>query len=545
MSRIIPLDVSEADFDAALEEFRVALGAQWVLSSPAELEAFADPYPTTNGLEFLPGAVVSPSTPEEVQVIVGIANKYKVPLSPVSTGKNLGYGGAAPRLSGTVVVNTGERMTKIIEVNEKYAFALVEPGVTYFDLYNHIQEKGYNLWIDVPDLGWGSIVGNTLDRGVGYTPYGDHWSWQTGLEVVLPDGDLLRTGMGAMSGSDAWQLFPYGFGPYPDGLFSQSNYGIVTKLGIALMPAPPASETFLITFENETDLEQVIDIMLPLRIGMAPLQNVPVLRNIFMDAAAVSHRDEWHAGPGHLSDDEIKTMQRELNLGYWNLYASVYGPPPQIEMFLAMIKEAFLQVPGARFATTKDRPESPEDRGGHVLHDRHKINRGIPTIEERHLMDWVPNGGHTSFSPVSAPDGKDAMRQALMVKKRADEFGQDYAAQFIVGLREMHHICLFLYNTAVPRERDNTLAMARILVEEAADAGYGEYRTHLALMDQVMATFDYNDGALLRFHERVKDALDPNSIMAPGKSGIWGARYRDRGLELLHSPALEASTTNS
>lgn len=532
MTRILPPDVSEADFDTALEEFRTLLGPEWVQASEEELEAFNDPYPTTNDDRFKPGAVVSPGNPEQVQEIVRIANRYKVPLSPVSTGKNLGYGGAAPRLAGTVVVNTGARMNRIIEVNEKYAYALVEPGVTYFDLYHHIQEKGYDLWIDVPDLGWGSVVGNALDRGVGYTPYGDHWMWQSGLEVVLPDGDLLRTGMGAVPGSDTWQLFPYGFGPYPDGLFTQSNYGIVTKMGIALMPAPPAAETFLITFQHEADLEQVIDIMRPLRIGMAPLQNVPVLRNIFMDAAAVSHRDEWFDGEGPVPTEAIQRMQEELNLGYWNFYGTVYGPPPQIEMFLGMIQEAFLQIPGAEFFTTQTRPETAEDRGAHVLHDRHKINRGIPTIEERHLLEWVPNGGHIGFSPISAPDGKDALRQFTMVRDRTTEYGQDYAAQFIIGLREMHHICLFIYDTQDREARANLLEITGRLVAEAAAAGYGEYRTHLALMDQVMGTFDYNDGALLRFHERIKDALDPNSIMAPGKSGIWGARFRDRHTQI-------------
>ncbi|WFP17033.1 FAD-linked oxidase C-terminal domain-containing protein [Citricoccus muralis] len=74
-------------------------------------------------------------------------------------------------------------------------------------------------------------------------------------------------------------------------------------------------------------------------------------------------------------------------------------------------------------------------------------------------------------------------------------------------------------------ENDNVLT--RTLVDEATAEGYGQYRTHLALMDQVMKTFDFNDNVLLRFSERIKDALDPNSIMAPGKSGIWGARYSD------------------
>ncbi|MFX6915150.1 FAD-binding protein, partial [Acinetobacter baumannii] len=79
-------------------------------------------------------------------------------------------------------------------------YALVEPGVSYFDLYRHIQEKGYKLWLDVPDPGWGSVVGNALERGVGYTPYGDHFMMQCGMEVVLANGEMVRTGMGALPG---------------------------------------------------------------------------------------------------------------------------------------------------------------------------------------------------------------------------------------------------------------------------------------------------------------------------------------------------------
>ncbi len=126
-------------------------------------------------------------------------------------------------------------------------YALVEPGVTYFDLYHYIQEKGLKLWLDVPDPGWGSVVGNALDHGVGYTPYGDHFMMQCGMEVVLANGDVMRTGMGAMPGNNTWQLFKYGFGPYVDGIFSQSNFGIVTKMGIWLMPEPPGYRPYMIT----------------------------------------------------------------------------------------------------------------------------------------------------------------------------------------------------------------------------------------------------------------------------------------------------------
>jgi 4-cresol dehydrogenase (hydroxylating) len=524
--RPLPPDVDEALFEKALAAFRKAVGDKWVISDVAELEKYHDPYPVEAPGHFSPAAVVAPGNVEEVQAIVRIANETQVPLSPISTGKNNGYGGAAPRLTGTVVVDLGKRMNRILEVNERFGYALVEPGVSYFDLYKYLQDTKSCLMLDCPDLGWGSVVGNTMDRGVGYTPYGDHFLWQTGMEVVLPTGNVMRTGMGAVPGSNTWQLFPYGFGPYPDGLFTQSNFGIVTKMGIALMQRPPASMSYLVTFENEDDLAQIVDIMLPLRINMAPIQNVPVLRNIILDAGVVSKRSEWYAGNGPLPKEAIDRMKKELGLGYWNFYGTLYGPPPMIEMFWGMIKGAFGQVKGAKFFTNEER----NDRGGHVLQDRHKINNGIPSLDEMALLDYIPNGGHVCFSPISAPDGKDALRQFKMVKQRSDEYVKDYAAQFIIGLREMHHICLFLFDTKDLKSRKETLELTRRLIREAAAEGYGEYRTHNALMDDVMATFNWGDGALHKFHETLKDALDPNSIMAPGKSGIWGKRFRGRNL---------------
>ena len=67
-------------------------------------------------------------------------------------------------------------MGRILEVNFEDAYAVVEPGVTFFDLHEYLQKHGLRnqVWLDVPDLGGGSIIGNAVERGVGYTPYGDH-----------------------------------------------------------------------------------------------------------------------------------------------------------------------------------------------------------------------------------------------------------------------------------------------------------------------------------------------------------------------------------
>ena len=275
---ILPPDLTAGDFADALEAFRRIVGSEHVYIGEA-LSAYVDPYSIAADPDaHATPAAVAPDSAEQVQAILKIANQYKVPLWPISCGKNHGYGGAAPRMPGTVVLDLN-RMNRILEVNVELGYALVEPGVSYFDLYRYLQDKGIKLWLDVPDPGWGSVLGNALERGVGYTPYGDHFMMQCGMEVVLPDGDVMRTGMGAMSGRSTWQLFKYGYGPYVDGMFSQSNFGVVTKMGMWLMPEPPGYRPYMISFEREDDIEHVVDILRPLRVGRV-IQNAATLRGL-------------------------------------------------------------------------------------------------------------------------------------------------------------------------------------------------------------------------------------------------------------------------
>jgi 4-cresol dehydrogenase (hydroxylating) len=150
-------------------------------------------------------------------------------------------------------------MNRVLEVDDKNHYALVEPGVSYFDLYRYIQEKRLKVWIDPPDPGWGSLVGNALERGGGYTPMRDHFDAHCGMEVVLANGDVVRTGMGALPNAKTWQQYKYGFGPHVDGIFSQSNFGIVTKMGFWLYPEPEAYFSGNVMVPKHDDIHALVE----------------------------------------------------------------------------------------------------------------------------------------------------------------------------------------------------------------------------------------------------------------------------------------------
>lgn len=525
--RHLPPGVTEDEFALAIGEISDAIGREYVHTDEDTVSPYDDEFPVTDGDEFRGSAVLWPGSTEDVQAIVKIANKYGIPLHAFSAGRNLGYGGSAPMVTGTVLLHLGKRMNKVLEINEKLAYVVVEPGVDYKTLYEAVQASGAKLMIDPAELEWGSVIGNTMEHGVGYSPYADHSMWRCGMEVVLADGEILRTGMGGLPGSEAWHLYPGQLGPSIEGLFEQSNFGICTKMGVQVMPMPEETLSFAIYFENESDLAAIMETTLPLRIGMAPLQAAPIVRNVTFDAACVSKREEWQTEPGPLTADAKQRMVDELKLGHWIVYGTCYGPRWQIDKYIEIIRDAYLRIPGARFETTETLPLRDGDRASDLLNARHELNTGVPNRHSAAVFDWFPHAGHFFYAPVSAPSGEDAATQYLDTSRISDEYGIDYLAQFIIGLREMHHISLPLYDTSDSDSRARTLQMTRDLIDAGAKEGYGIYRAHNALADQVAETYSFNNHIQRRFHEKIKDALDPNGILNPGKSGIWPAHMRD------------------
>lgn len=361
-----------------------------------------------------------------------------------------------------------------------------------------------------------------------HQPYGDHWATHSGLEVVLPTGEVIRTGMGAMPNSNSWQVFPYGFGPVHDGLFSQSNLGIVTKMGLTLMPNPGGHESFMYTFANESDLAQVIEIIRPLRIGNI-LENVAQLRSAVQTIAVQGKpRTDFYKGEGPIPPNVVATEVEKLPVGKcaWVYYGMAYGPKHIRQYKLDIIEKEFLQVPGARRI---DPATIPHDN---YFWSRDKIAAGEPDLEELLWCNWMPNGAHVAFSPVSPIRGRDAEALMALARKRHAEVGIDFFPAFCVGLREMHLIVEIVFDKHDAVAKEKAMTCLRNMIDDAAALGFGEYRTHLALMDQIAGTYGWNEGALGKFNERLKDALDPNGILAAGKSGVWPRRYRGKGWEM-------------
>jgi hypothetical protein len=204
-----------------------------------------------------------------------------------------------------------------------------------------------------------------------------------------------------------------------------------------------------------------------------------------------------------------------------------YGPPALRAHKLALIHTAFTRIPGAKRI---DPTTLPADD---YFWARERVARGVPDIAELKWVNWVGgHGAHVAFSPVSPIRGRDAKRLFAMGKKRHAEYGIDFFPAFVVGLREMHLIVEIVFDRGDAGTRARALGCLRDLVDDAAREGYGEYRTHLVLMDQVAGTYSWGGGASMRFNERLKDALDPNGILAPGRCGIWPRRYRGRGWEM-------------
>jgi 4-cresol dehydrogenase (hydroxylating) len=504
----LPPNVSAADFTAALAGWRAAVGADWVFSSEADVALYRDAYSAYWGEpeERVASAAVAPSTVEQVQAVVRIANQYRIPLYAISTGRNLAYGGSAPAYSGSVVLDL-KRMNRVLEVNERNAYALVEPGVSYFDLYEHIQKEKLDVWIDPPDPGWGSVIGNALDGGGGWTasPFRDHFGSHCGMEVVLANGEIVRTGMGALPNSKSWQHSKWGYGPWVDGLFRQGNMGVVTKMGFYLMPRPEAFQQATISIEREADLVPLLD-------TLNRLENQHVV---------TGSTGLFGGGLGGFGAQG------------WSVTAPIYGPEKVVRAQMEYVREQFAKVPGARFVDGElFRTPLPEE----ALKRVRLVNFGIPNLSTFGMLGRTPQtpqpaGGHIGFSPIIPRTGEAVIEFAHFYRENLAKIDQGNNLGIIgpVFMTSWERTMVALIMFPIGRDKARNALMRQAFekwVELAAARGWAEYRAPTIYQDLVAQTYSYNNHSLRRLRETIKDAVDPNGILSPGRYGVWPKHLR-------------------
>ncbi len=509
---VLPEGVSSESFDEALKEYRKILGDDNVLVGLDETVSYRKIMLPIDEMTVAPSGALMPTSVEEIQAILKVCNKYKIPVWTISTGKNFGYGSAAPATRGQMVLDL-RRMNKIIEVDPVLCTALVEPGVTYQQLLDHINEKGYNLWVDPPSPS--AIVGptgNILERGAGYTAYGDHFMMQCGMEVVMADGEILRTGMGGVAGSTSWQCFKWGYGPYLDGIFTQSNFGVVTKMGFWLMPKPPIYKPFAVRFANLDDIGKIVDLMRGLRMG-GLVPGGGIIQSALYEVAMVNKRHDIYSGPGSIPDEVVAREAKKLGLGVWNIYAALYGGiQEQIDVNWKIVTAAFEGIGGV--VETADDPNMNKKLFARPV----AMMSGQMSLEEFGIYNFRGAGGGSMwFAPVAPAKGEETSKQTAMARAILSKYGFDYVCGYVVGVRELHHIIDLLFDRSDAVDTRNAYLCFRELIAEFGKAGYAVYRTGTANMEQVAEIYG---PAQRSVNKKIKRALDPNGILAPGKSGI-------------------------
>lgn len=286
----------------------------------------------------MPDFVVFPETVDEIQRIVRLANATRTPVIPYSSGLN--FHGAALPDHGGIILNLS-RMNRILELNEANWFVIIEPGVTYAQLQQKLMEKNYRVMIPFGAAPARSVLSSYLERdpvmAAASFEYGNYLILDT--ELVLPDGEIFRTGLWASGGKAGGAL-----GPVRNDVFrlwtgAQGTLGIMTKMALHINPFIRQRKVFFISFHELAEAVEPVKTIQRRQIGTECF-----LLNRFNMAALLSSEwtvpDHFPVRPGpSQSFETLKAL-----LPPWLLTICINGSPRHPEEKIAYEERALRET---------------------------------------------------------------------------------------------------------------------------------------------------------------------------------------------------------
>lgn len=383
--------------------------------------------------------LVRPGSAEELAAAVRFARAQKLAIFRLYNTSNVGA-----RLSGdgqTLIVDLS-RMNRILEVNPTYAYARVEPGVSFAELAAHLVKNNLPLLVDSERDPHASIAGSIFSKGFGYTPYGDHLLVQCGAEYVLPDGERLRSGMGAMEDNRTWQLYKFALGPYSDGLAVQSDLMIPAQTGLWLMGPAPAFRPFAMDLTDDNALAAAIETIRGLKIS-----------NTLPGTIAITHRDF-----------DARRSGAAARKAQWRLHGALYGIPKVVDLSMAAVQATLGAVKGA------------------TLLDDDKLTTDALWQEHRALMASQPGTGalrltgeasSASLTFVAPIEGDLATEMLAIARRIFDGKDGPLLSEFAILGRALMLTVHLPHDPAQAASTDRLTGSGRSLIQAMGDAGFG------------------------------------------------------------------------
>ncbi len=299
-----------------IAELRAAVGDDGLITGKSQLQTYE-----CDGLtnfRVLPGAVVLPSTAQQVQAVVRLCARHKIPF--VSRGSGTGLsGGALPAAGGIVISLT--RMNRILEVDIPNRFVVAEPGVINTHVTQRVASRGYFYAPDPSSQSVCTIGGNVAENsgGAHCLKYGFTVTHVLALEVVLPSGELVQLGSPTLDapGYDLAGVF----------VGSEGTLGVATKVTLRIVKRPEVIQTLLAAFDSVQAAAQTVSDIIAA--GMLP-SALEIMDTLAIQAAEAAVHAHYPVCNGLLLVEldgpcsEVDALMREVraicsNNGAWEI----------------------------------------------------------------------------------------------------------------------------------------------------------------------------------------------------------------------------------